>query len=43
MLIGLIAKNGILVVEFANQLIAEGMKKSQAVIESSLIRFRPVI
>mgnify|MGYP006244229121 CR=1 FL=1 len=43
MLIGLIAKNGILVVEFANQLIEDGMKKSQAIIESSLIRFRPVI
>ena len=43
MLIGLIAKNGILVVEFANQLIADGMEKSQAIIESSLIRFRPVI
>ena len=43
MLIGLIAKNGILVVEFANQLIEDGMRKSQAIIESSLIRFRPVI
>ena len=43
MLIGLIAKNGILVVEFANQLMAEGMKKSEAILESSLIRFRPVI
>ena len=43
MLIGLIAKNGILVVEFANQLIEDGMKTSQAIIESSLIRFRPVI
>ena len=43
MLIGLIAKNGILVVEFANQLIADGVKKSEAIIQSSLIRFRPVI
>ena len=43
MLIGLIAKNGILVVEFANQLIAEGVKKSEAIIQSSLLRFRPVI
>ena len=43
MLIGLIAKNGILVVEFANQLIGDGVKKSEAIIQSSLIRFRPVI
>ena len=43
MLIGLIAKNGILVVEFANQLKSDGIKKSQAIIESSIIRFRPVI
>lgn len=43
MLIGLIAKNGILVVEFANQLKDDGMKISKAIIESSIIRFRPVI
>ena len=43
MLIGLIAKNGILVVEFANQLKDEGMKISKAIVESSIIRFRPVI
>ena len=43
MLIGLIAKNGILVVEFANQLKAEGMKISKAIVQSSVIRFRPVI
>ena len=43
MLIGLIAKNGILVVEFANQLKEEGMKISKAIVESSIIRFRPVI
>ena len=29
--------------EFANQLIAEGVKKSEAIIQSSLLRFRPVI
>lgn len=43
MLIGLIAKNGILVVEFANQLKDEGVKISKAIIESSIIRFRPVV
>ena len=43
MLIGLIAKNGILVVEFANQLKDDGVKISKAIIESSIIRFRPVV
>ena len=43
MLIGLIAKNGILVVEFANQLKDQGVKISKAIVESSIIRFRPVI
>ena len=43
MLIGLIANNGILVVEFANQLKLEGMKKAEAIVESSLLRFRPVV
>ena len=43
MLIGLIAKNGILVVEFANQLKNDGVKISKAIIESSIIRFRPVV
>tara|TARA_Y100000768_G_scaffold387807_1_gene380375 strand:- start:620 stop:3652 length:3033 start_codon:yes stop_codon:yes gene_type:complete len=43
MLIGLIAKNGILVVEFANQLRNDGMKIRKAIVESSIIRFRPVV
>tara|TARA_Y100001958_G_scaffold135621_1_gene106920 strand:- start:73 stop:708 length:636 start_codon:yes stop_codon:yes gene_type:complete len=43
MLIGLIAKNGILVVEFANQLRKEGMSISESIIESSMIRLRPVL
>ena len=43
MLIGLIAKNGILVVEFANQLKKDGMKIAEAIIQSSIIRFRPVV
>ncbi len=43
MLIGLIAKNGILIVEFANQLKSQGMNIADAIIESSLIRFRPVV
>ena len=43
MLIGLIAKNGILVVEFANQLRREGLDVEEAIIESSMIRLRPVM
>jgi multidrug efflux pump len=43
MLIGLAAKNGILIVEFVNQLRDEGMEFSQALIEASQIRLRPII
>ncbi len=43
MLVGLAAKNGILIVEFANQLRDEGMEFSRALIEASEIRFRPIL
>ncbi|MGS2762181.1 efflux RND transporter permease subunit [Sinomicrobium sp. M5D2P9] len=43
MLIGLVTKNGILIVEFANQLREEGMPKSQAIIEASESRLRPIL
>ena len=43
MLIGLITKNGILVVEFANQLRNEGRNVEEAIFESSMIRLRPVL
>lgn len=43
MLIGLAAKNGILIVEFANQLRDAGNTVREAVIEASLIRLRPII
>ena len=43
MLIGLIAKNGILVIEFANQLRNDGYSTNDAIIESSLTRLRPVL
>ena len=43
MLVGLITKNGILVVEFANQLRNEGKSIEDAIYESSLIRLRPVL
>ncbi|MGA8204620.1 MAG: efflux RND transporter permease subunit [Woeseiaceae bacterium] len=43
MLIGLAAKNGILIVEFANQLRDRGTEFREAVIQSSKIRLRPVL
>ncbi len=42
-LVGLIAKNGILVVEFANKLQEEGRGKLEAVREAALTRLRPVL
>ncbi|WP_420419979.1 efflux RND transporter permease subunit [Pacificispira sp.] len=43
LLIGLMAKNGILIVEFANQLRDEGASVREAVIEASVMRFRPIV
>ena len=43
MLVGLITKNGILIVEFANQLQARGKSKIDAVIESASLRLRPIV
>ena len=43
MLIGLMAKNGILIVEFANQLRARGKDVREAVIEASAVRLRPIL
>src|SRR5690606_18256501 len=42
-LIGLIAKNGILIVEFANQQQAAGLGKLEAVRAAALTRFRPIL
>jgi multidrug efflux pump len=42
-LVGLIAKNGILIVEFANKLQEEGIPKLAAAKEASLTRLRPVL
>tara|TARA_R110002072_G_scaffold174303_4_gene329411 strand:- start:10807 stop:13941 length:3135 start_codon:yes stop_codon:yes gene_type:complete len=42
-LIGLAAKNGILIVEFANQLRDEGRSWRDAVIEASVLRLRPIL
>lgn len=43
MLIGLVTKNGILIVEFANQLREQGKEKYQAIIEASEARLRPIL
>jgi multidrug efflux pump len=43
LLIGLISKNGILIVEFANQLRDEGREVRDAVIEASVLRLRPIM
>lgn len=43
MLIGLVTKNGILIVEFANQKRAEGLSRMEAVLEASRLRLRPIL
>jgi multidrug efflux pump len=43
MLIGLVTKNGILIVEFANQRKEQGLKVMEAVIGAAESRFRPII
>ncbi len=42
-LIGLVTKNAILIVEFANQLRERGMEAGDAVIESAVLRLRPIL
>ena len=42
-LVGLITKHGILIVEFANQLRAQGRERVPAVIESAVLRLRPIL
>jgi multidrug efflux pump len=43
MLVGLIAKNGILIVEFANQLQEQGRTVRDAVVEAAGLRLRPIL
>ncbi|MFO7615692.1 MAG: efflux RND transporter permease subunit [Bacteroidales bacterium] len=43
MLIGLVTKNGILIVEFANQRKAHGLEKIEAVQRAAISRFRPIL
>lgn len=42
-LIGLITKNSIMLVEFANQLVKQGMSVKDAVLESAQLRLRPIL
>ena len=43
MLVGLVTKNGILIVEFANQRIESGLARAQAIREAAVSRFRPIL
>ncbi|MBE0651502.1 MAG: efflux RND transporter permease subunit [Bacteroidales bacterium] len=43
MLMGLVAKNAILVVDFANELRNKGVKAVEAAIEATRLRFRPIL
>ena len=43
MLIGLVVKNAILIVDFANQLKREGMDSYTAIVEGTMQRFRPIL
>jgi multidrug efflux pump len=43
MLVGLVAKNGILIVEFANQRKEQGLSKRDAIMEAAVGRFRPIL
>ena len=43
MLIGLVTKNGILIIEFTNQLRKKGLNVREALIEASTARLRPIL
>src|SRR3546814_20457426 len=43
MLIGLVTKNGILIVEFANQLKEQGLSKADAIRQGAVSRLRPIL
>jgi multidrug efflux pump len=42
-LVGIVTKNGILIVEFANQQMEKGLNKFDAVVEASTLRLRPIL
>ena len=43
MLVGLVTKNGILIVEFANQRQKAGIGRYQAIVGASMLRLRPIL
>lgn len=43
MLVGLVVKNAILIVDFINQLKAQGMDRAEAVVKGTIERFRPIL
>jgi hydrophobic/amphiphilic exporter-1 (mainly G- bacteria), HAE1 family len=43
MLMGIVKKNGIMIVDFAIQRVAEGQKDDQAIHDASMDRFRPIL
>ncbi len=43
MLVGLVAKNGILIVEFANQRKEQGLERMEAIKDAAAARFRPIL
>jgi multidrug efflux pump len=43
MLIGLVTKNGIMIVEFANKIRESGKSKMEAILEASALRLRPIL
>ena len=43
MLVGLVTKNGILIVEFANQRKAAGLEITDAIVDAAAVRFRPIL
>ena len=43
MLVGIAAKNGVLIVEFANQLRDRGLELREAIVEAAVTRLRPVL
>ncbi|MDB5051629.1 MAG: acriflavin resistance protein [Fibrobacteres bacterium] len=43
MLIGLVTKNGILIVEFVNHKLGEGLPPREAILEGAVSRFRPIL
>jgi HAE1 family hydrophobic/amphiphilic exporter-1 len=43
MLLGLVSKNGILLVDYSNTLVRRGMRVSEAVLQAASTRFRPIL